>query len=712
MRNTLSLLGNGNDRHQPSYTKCVLRVFLQEYHSRRMLRFATWVSAYGAALWVASRFQGGVPNLLWFIFWVTFIPVIVYTLVRLGKLVKRKVLWRLRWRLMVTYVFIAVVPILLILILVGLGTYIINGQFASFLVSYKLHDRADELRQVSHTLTHQADHVSQDTPESFLRQLEVQAVSDLREHARDYPGLEVTLRLGSVARAFKLDGTPLSNPVVIPAWVEGRTFAGIVVDREEPLLRAVEHRHTKLGELSIICSQPFTSELLDQIGAGIGPIGLLAPERDVPGVRASKAESRLTVTTSQGRSELEVRLRSKSLEVPPAVSRFDYTIRNLAALDPVRWDGRKETREENAGLFYVTSRLVALDRQLVSSLGQFSGLYWVVFAALGTVFLILELVALVIGIQLTRSMTKTVDKLYEGTERVKVGDFSYRINLRAADQLSALGEAFDSMTASVERLLRESLEKTRLEGELEIARQVQTQLFPQRAPHVPGLDLYGVCKPARVVSGDYYDFLKLDGNQVGLVLGDISGKGISAALLMAAIQSSLHAQFYNGHAPQTAPRALPLSTATVVERLNRQLFAGSPPEKYATFFYAVYDASTRRLAYTTAGHPPPALFRRDDLLRLDTGGTVVGLFSTMHYEQAVVELEPGDLLLAFTDGLTEPENNYGEEYGEARLLEVARRALGSRPELLVEEIYRSVSDWTGSPELQDDMTLLVARAVV
>jgi sigma-B regulation protein RsbU (phosphoserine phosphatase) len=675
-----------------------------------MVRFATWVSAYGVALWVVGRSQGGVPSLLWFVFWATFIPVVVYFLLRLGKLVKRKIIWRLRWRLMVTYVFIAVVPILLILILVGLGAYIINGQFASFLVSSKLHDKAEQLRQVSHTLTHQADHLPQDTPESFLQQLEILAVNDFHEHALDYPGLEVTLRLGSLARAFKLDGAA-SKAVAIPAWLEGKTFAGIVVDRDEPLLRALDRRRTKLGELTIICSQPFTTELLDQIGTGIGPIGLLAPER-ARGTQASNAKPRLTVSTPQGTSDLEVRLRSKSLEIPRAVSRFDYTIRNLAALDPVRWDGEKERREENSGFFYVTSRLVALDRELVSTLGQFSGLYWVVFAALGIVFLVLELVALVIGIQLTRSMTQTVDKLYEGTERVKVGDFSYRINLRAADQLSALGEAFDNMTASVERLLRESLEKTRLEGELEIARQVQTQLFPQMAPQVPGLDLYGVCKPARVVSGDYYDFLRLDGNRVGLVLGDISGKGISAALLMAAIQSSLHAQFYDGHSPETAPCALPLSTATVVERLNRQLFAGSPPEKYATFFYAVYDASTRRLAYTTAGHPPPVLFRRDHLLRLDTGGTVVGLFSTIHYEQAVVEFEPGDLLLAFTDGLTEPENSFGEEYGEARLLNVARRALGSRPELLVEEIYRSVSDWTGSPELQDDMTLLVAKAVM
>src|SRR5215471_664577 len=189
-----------------------------------MVRFATWVSAYGVALWVVGRFQGGIPDLLWFVFWVTFIPVVIYAVVRLGKLVKRKILWRLRWRLLVTYVFIAVVPILLILILVGLGAYIINGQFASFLVSAKLHDRADQLRQVSHTLTHQADHLSQDTPESFLQRLEILAVSDFHEHTLDYPGLEVTLRLGYLARAFKLDGTPVSNPVAIPAWVNGRAF--------------------------------------------------------------------------------------------------------------------------------------------------------------------------------------------------------------------------------------------------------------------------------------------------------------------------------------------------------------------------------------------------------------------------------------------------------------------------------------------------------
>jgi sigma-B regulation protein RsbU (phosphoserine phosphatase) len=308
-------------------------------------------------------------------------------------------------------------------------------------------------------------------------------------------------------------------------------------------------------------------------------------------------------------------------------------------------------------------------------------------------------------------MTNTVDKLYVATERVKAGDFSHRVGLQPLDQLSALGEAFDGMASSVERLIRESLEKSRLEGELEIAREVQSQLFPQTVPVVSGLHLFGVCKPARGVSGDYYDFLTLGNGRVGLVVGDISGKGISAALLMASIQSALHAQFYDGHIPGVLPEEKLISSADVVERLNRQLYASTQMEKYATFFYAVYDAQTRQLTYTNAGHPPPFYFHRGKIERLRAGGTVVGLFGAANYEQAIVQLEPGDMLLAFTDGMTEPENSFGEEFGEERLLEAAQRAAGSTPEELVQEIYRTVGDWTGSPELQDDMTLVVARAI-
>jgi sigma-B regulation protein RsbU (phosphoserine phosphatase) len=353
---------------------------------------------------------------------------------------------------------------------------------------------------------------------------------------------------------------------------------------------------------------------------------------------------------------------------------------------------------------------MALDRRLLETQGEYSQVYVIVFKAVAVILLVIEGIALLIGVRLTRSITHTVDELYGATERVKKGDFSYRIRVPSNDQISALGEAFDSMTASVERLMRESEEKLRLESELEIAREVQSQLFPRSAPEVPGLRLYGVCKAARSVSGDYYDFLKLGENRVCLVLGDVSGKGISAALLMAAIQSALRAQFYDGFAPTSGSHRLPLSTAAVVSRLNRQLYESTPREKYVTFFFALYDAATRSLTYTNAGHLPPVLLGRGKVERLRVGGTVVGLFSPINYEQAEIQIQPGDLLLAFTDGITEPENIYGEEFGEDRMLEVVRRALNASPQILVEEIYRSVSDWTGSPELQDDMTLVVAKA--
>lgn len=688
-----------------------------------MARFAVWVAAYGAALWVVDRTTGSIPGGMWFLFWVAIIPTAFYYLFRLYRILKQKLLWRLRRRLVVTYLFIAVVPIVLILFLVALGLYIVNGQFASFLVASKLRARADVLQHWDRMIVHHGDVLRPATPQALLDATQKFFVVDLRDRASRYPGLSMTLRFGSLIRTSSLDGKAQPKAVTVPAWLKADEFTGVVADDGRLALRAVNRHQTNLGELTVILDQPFTPEFLDEVGEGIGPVALLAPRQLTPEERgqlprpgshiaANKPISpRVTVDTDQGPVAEEVHMQSKTVQVPAPSNRFDYTVYNLATLNPSGWEGEEQKPQPQAGFFIVTSRPFTLDRQLISTLGQFSGLYWGLFAVVGIVFLVIELVSLVIGAQLTRTITKTVDKLHEGTRHVREGDFSYRIAMLARDQLSALGESFDGMTASVERLLRESLEKTRLEGELEIAREVQSQLFPQEVPEVPGLRLYGACKPARVVSGDYYDFLRLSDSRVDLVLGDISGKGISAALLMASIQSALHSQFFNGHSPGGLAEAVSISSAEVVGRLNRQLFASSPREKYATFFYAVYDSPTRRLIYTNAGHPPPFYFHRGKVERLGTGGTVVGLFRLADYEQAVVQLEPGDMILAYTDGMTEPENSYGEEFGEERLLEVAQRGATSRPEDMVEEIYRAVNEWTGSPELQDDMTLVVARAV-
>ncbi|MFB3920449.1 MAG: PP2C family protein-serine/threonine phosphatase [Terriglobia bacterium] len=673
-----------------------------------MARFSAWVVAYGLALWLVERFTGQIPGLLWFLFWISFIPAFIYYQVRLLSFVRSRVLWRLRRRLVVAYLFIAVVPILLIILLVALGAFIMNGQLAAYLVAAKLRTAYDELKQVNRTVIHEARAANTRSPDALRERIRTFFVSELQEHSTNYPGLQITIRQGGTTRAYLLDGTPVAKPATIPSWLKREEFAGVVMDDGQIALRSVEQTKMPAGDLAIILSQPITSELLDLVGAGIGPVGVVSTRQEAragdhpaPGLR---------VQTASGEFVQSGEVRSRSVAIPDPANPLDFTVLGASTLDPIAWGGDRELKLEQPIFVYVTSRVFTLNRQLLGTLGEFSRIYVIAFKGVAIVFLVIEGFALIIGIRLTRSITDTVDHLYDATERVRAGDFSYRINLRSRDQLSALGEAFDRMTASVERLLRESQEKSRLESELQIAREVQRQLFPQEIPRVGGLELYGVCNPARTVSGDYYDFIQLDENRVGLVLGDIAGKGISAALLMAAIQSSLRAQYYNGHSPLTKTDGHLPSTSEIVRRLNRQLYESTSTEKYATFFYAIYDGTSRRMAYTNAGHLPPVLFRHGGIKRLEEGGTVVGLFSPMEYEQATVELEPGDVFLAFTDGLTEPENIYGEEFGEERLLEVAQRALNCSLDVMVQEIYRSVNDWTGSPELQDDMTLIVARA--
>ena len=443
----------------------------------------------------------------------------------------------------------------------------------------------------------------------------------------------------------------------------------------------------------MILSQPLTPEILDQAGEGIGPVGVyLLADAQSPG-------------PARDLSEL-----SKNAELPPPINFLDQTVSGRLALNFVLWSPATQPRRERPVAVLATARLLSLNRQLLATIKELSGVYVTGFEAMAIIFFLIGTFAMVTGVRLTRSITTTVDRLNLATERVRSGDFSYRTNIRAEDQLSSLGQAFDGMTASVERLLREAEEKSRLESELEIAREVQKALFPGLFPEVPGLRVYGVCKPARTVSGDYFDFQPLAGDRLALVLGDVSGKGISAALLMAAIQASLRAQFYDGRSGAAASTAT-ISTAEIVERLNRQLLDSTTAEKYTTFFYGIYESRTRTLTYTNAGHLSPALFRRNRILRLEVGGTVVGLFPGIKYDQEKIQLEPGDVLLAFTDGLTEPENSFGEEIGEERLFGAARRALSASPDLIAQEIYREVDDWTGSPELQDDQTMIIAQAI-
>jgi len=250
----------------------------------------------------------------------------------------------------------------------------------------------------------------------------------------------------------------------------------------------------------------------------------------------------------------------------------------------------------------------------------------------------------------------------------------------------------------------EAAKRERLNREIEIAREVQERLFPQRLPVIAGIDYSGACRPALGVGGDYYDFLTLPNGDLGIAIGDVSGKGIAAALLMASLQASLRGQALMGHA----------DLAQLMANVNQLVYDATPINRYATFFYGQYRRESRVFIYVNAGHNAPLVLRHTNdgavhVIRLDTGGPVVGLFPNAPYQQGSLVMEPGDIFVGFTDGISEAMNKQDEEWGEERLIPaVARNADRSASEMipaLMEEADRFAS---GAPQ-HDDMTLVVVK---
>jgi len=343
-----------------------------------------------------------------------------------------------------------------------------------------------------------------------------------------------------------------------------------------------------------------------------------------------------------------------------------------------------------------------LSRRIFATLGELRDSYLLLLIVVGVVFLFIEAAALATGIVLTRRITRAVADLYRGTQYVQAMDFSHRVQIEKRDQLGELGESFNKMTGSIANLVEEENKRRRLENEISIAREVQNQLFPSTLPSVPGVEIEAICKAARSVSGDYYDFIQLSPTHIAIAIADISGKGISAALLMASLQAALRSQML-------AEGSERLSMVELVSRLNKHLVRNTGDDRFATFFIAIYDSATRTLRYTNAGHLPAFLICSGASQQLDKGGMVLGVQEDYAYEEGSLTVRPDSLLIGYSDGLIEPENVYGEEFGIRRLQEAAVRVQGAAPLMVAESLMAAVEEWAGTPEQADDMTVIVAR---
>jgi len=605
----------------------------------------------------------------------------IYLLFRLIGWWRERLLWSLRNRLIVAYLFIAVVPILSIVTLAGLAGRILYSQLGAYLLHEDLQQRIAMIADISEHIA--AAHA---TLPKGITEKESEGVLSAQSsvHDREFPKLSIT---------FSNDASLLGKV----AGPSAQSFAGIVQESDQLSLMSIrampEHGRIRLVTLRV----PVEPVFLGGIAPDLGAIQLSLTEKYVPGAREG-----IIYPTPDGQYITARRIVAQNRALQPAVIWIDVPVEVVSRLDSVYVgpNGIVELRRPVLAVF--NARPSQLNARMFTSFGELRDTYRLMAIGLTALFVLIGMVALIPGFVLTRRITNAVADLYQATQFVKAADFSHRIKMKQRDQLGELGESFNQMTGSIGTLIEEQNKRQRLENEISIAREVQNQLFPSTLPSVPGVEIEAICKAARSVSGDYYDFIQLSPTHIAIAIADISGKGISAALLMASLQAALRSQLLVEGSER-------LSMVELVSRLNKHLVRNTGDDRFATFFIAVYDSATRTLRYTNAGHLPAFLICKGVSQQLDIGGMVLGVVEDYVYEEGSITVAPDSLLIGYSDGLIEPENVYGEEFGIRRLQEAAVHVQGAAPLMVAESLMAAAEEWAGTPEQADDMTVIVAR---
>ena len=348
--------------------------------------------------------------------------------------------------------------------------------------------------------------------------------------------------------------------------------------------------------------------------------------------------------------------------------------------------------------------LAAITSDLFSAKNPLTQMILVALIAVALVLGLMEALALYFGIRITRGVTQAVRDLHRGTQRLAAGDLGTPIDIPNEDEFGDLAASFNQMAVAVKKGREEAVARERLESELRTAREIQQRLLPHDMPQLPGFEITGTSLPSQQVGGDYFDFVELETGELGIAIADVSGKGIPAALLMANLQASLHAQIIKTRA-----------VSDMVSQMNNLLVRSTDRHMFATFFYGLLDRRNGLLTWANAGHNPPLLFRSGGRLeRLEASGLLLGFLPDQPYLQRETILEKGDLFVLYTDGITEatkptgtPEKNL--RFTEEGLIEVVRTNLSKSAQAIQSAILEAVSSFVSHSLQEDDMTLVVIK---
>jgi sigma-B regulation protein RsbU (phosphoserine phosphatase) len=617
---------------------------------------------------------------------------------------KRRLLWRVRRKLILSYIFVGLVPGLLIISFFLIAGVILFFNVSTYLLQSRVRTLLDQARFMAESVALQAAHGD---PPEVLRRTLMQRQSSA---ARRFPFTSF-----AIVPVEGLKCPPTSDPVppsvrpmtvgpwehldapeILPRWIPCDGFAGLLAYRGAEgddiearlVMRAVAIPPAVTPRWAVIVDLPFTvaieQRLHEETGIRLGQA--TAFEFDDP---------RLTIPNG------------RLLEPRPAAMSSPLGEGWVAFLDVSHW----ETGARNYATVAIQLNVREIYERLTSlSAARLGQVLLVVLAFLGVLFLTIQFVALVIGFVLARQITGAVHDLFTGTEHLRNRDFTYHIPVRARDQLGELAESFNVMTGEITKLLKENADKARMEQEMLAAREIQQKLLPAGPHHVPGLSIMAFCEPAREVAGDYYDFLRISDTKLGVLIADVSGKGLPAGLYMAQLKILVQSLART----HTSPREF-------LKAINRVVADNIDSKSFITMSYAVIDLERGEMVHARAGHCPlirvpgsaPAGLRKANIHAPD--GLVLGLkidngemFDAMIQEETV-PLAADDLLVFFTDGISETMNDAFDCYGEPRLAKVVEQYSHLPFEQLRSFIFADLRAFAGDADQHDDMTMILLK---
>jgi sigma-B regulation protein RsbU (phosphoserine phosphatase) len=647
---------------------------------------------------------------------------IAYGLTRLAVWAKRRLLWRVRRKLILSYVFVGVVPALLVITFFLLAGLILAFNISSFLVQSRVRNLTDQARFLAQTALLEVQRSA--TPDAIAEALErKQASSETR-----YPYLsmalvpvkDLTCKVEGAAAARPVRMLPATLPVVagpwahvepptsVPKWIGCDGFSGIIAYNEPAtssedagttrlVMRAVAMPEVAAPLWAVVLDMPMSTALEQRI-------------RDETGIRLGEITAFLArgVQPFAGRP---IEARAAEPDDGPVLSLRQA--RWVVFLDHIDWP-TGEPQSASVGILLNTweiyNRISVVSPTSFGAAMNFGQLLLLVLAVVGVLFLIIQFVALVIGFVLARQITGAVHDLFTGTQHVRAGNFGHQIPVRARDQLGELAESFNLMTSEVTTLLGEMAEKGRLEQEMFAAREIQQKLLPTGPLRFTGVTVSAFCEPAREVAGDYYDFLPITETMLGLLIADVAGKGLAAGLYMAQLKVIVQSLSRFHHEPKAFLTAV-----------NKVVSANLDGKSFITMSYGVIDVERGEMTFARAGHCPlihvpasqPAGMRKSKMLTPD--GLVVGLqiddgamFDSLLQEQTI-KLAPGDVVVWFTDGIPETMNEAFDCFGEERLAQVVEQYAHLPFDQLRSYILAELRAFAGAADQHDDMTMIFMK---